>query len=158
MKKTRFWRPFTLIPSVNRMPPMRYMRYDDTLQIQRWWNWYTIDRAGRFCKVCWRICTYLPIFLSPPSLLPKATFERWMMVGGGGVPCGAQGTVKVLPGALPQRSPNAFIVWACPQLQIHDHLSLRSKSSHVPHVKESKQNSQGLLILAELLLRREKFC
>lgn len=77
---------------------------------------------------------------------------------GGGVPCGAQGTVKVLPGALPQRSPNAFIVWACPQLQIHDHLSLRSKSSHVPHVKKSKQNSQGLLILAELLLTREKFC
>lgn len=162
MKRTRFRHHFTLIPSVNHMPPMRYMCYDDILQIQKSWNWHTIDRAGREPRDVSAKCvngfalTYPFFSLSPLCHQRLHLRDEWWL--GRGVPHGAQGSVKVLPGALPQRSPKAFSVWACPQLQIHDHLSLRSKSSRVPHIRKSKQNSQGLLILVELLLMREKFC
>lgn len=142
--------------------PRRYMSYSAILRVQRRWNWYTIGRTTWQPKdastKCWRMCTNLR---SPLSALCATKGCIWEVTDGRGegFSCGVQGTIMVLPGTLPQRSPATFIVWAYPQLQIHDHLSLRSTSSHVPHIRKSKRkhNSQSLLRFTELLLRQEKF-
>lgn len=154
---------FTLLPRASHVLPRRYKCcYRAILHVQRWWNWYTNDRITRQPKDAptkyWRMCTNLPISLSALCATKGCIWE--VTAGWGeGFSCGVQGTIMELPGALPQRSPATVTVWAYPQLQIHDHLSLRSTSSHVPHVMKNKlnHNSQSLLRFTELLLRQEKF-
>lgn len=121
---------FTLTPCAGHKPPLRSKCCNAILHSQRWWNGHIV-RPGREPKdvptKCWWAALVYPLFpLRPPSHQRLHSRGDWWL--GRGDPCGVQGTIKVPLGTLPQRSPDVYSA-SIAATPIHEHASLRSKSS-----------------------------